>query len=679
MCNTTDQNGGGMHVDIDVPDTGAVFTLGKSYLFDDTIKEETTPQIDTANHPPPEANGKDDEPNPPKEDVPMRQQSYFFVKNDPIVKIVCGSKQSGVICESGRLFVWGLSGHGQLGLGKTETIHKPSCVRTIKRLKERVQSFSFGGNGFCVILAESGRVFYSGKNVFPFNAKVSSLLEATTLHKNPTDNSEFTPFPVELREFNNLLDEGTEERFTEIVAGFNHFILLSSCGNCYGWGYNSHQQLGGVDSLKILSQPERIALDESVGQVFCGNYCTLFVTVANTLYLVGKFQKITIPMLKQLENCILPEKVISGEITGWDCVYLLLASGQVYRSNRVRKVEDLKFEPFENLTGLLADDEHVTKIASANDCVSFVTSSGRLLTTYDEDCPFTASDHFKELNKFRHFNVTDIASGNEHSLVLAYPAVERLDVTHALELLRNATPLPTELQMDAAKAQEFIRNEKRRLRREHVEREISKDESITIETSERGDSDVRFIDNGVSITPAVTPSGKHHKRNHHLKPADAVDADDEADRFSAHRDVVPRKTHTPNISQLIDYSDDDNDSISSQSTFHDEEEENEDTGKHVGKHPDGYNGQNKTGINNDSNNNRNEDARKLSLGSKLNGSMGSTKSSDRMRKFFKELKSKSMDVSCKNPGVVLDDDIKYSKNDQIIQAEDRASKVCTLM
>ncbi|XP_040160354.1 X-linked retinitis pigmentosa GTPase regulator isoform X1 [Anopheles arabiensis] len=678
MCNTTDQNGDGMHVDIEVPDTGAVFTLGKSYLYDDTIKEQTTPQYDGMAHSPHGQRPK----TPNGKDVPTRQQSYFFVKNDPIVKIVCGSKQSGVICESGRLFVWGHSGHGQLGLGKTETVHKPSCVRTIKRLKERVQSFCFGGNGFCVIITASGKVFYSGKNVFPFNAKVASLLDATTLHKNPTDNSEYTPYPVELREFRHCLEQSPDdESFSHVLAGFNHFVLLTTGGNCFGWGYNSHQQLGGVDSLRILTHPERIALDEPVAHVLCGNYCTLFVTEANALYLVGKFQKITLPVLKPLESCTLPDRVTGGEITGWDCVYLLLATGQVYRSNRVKTVEDLRFEPFDHLAGLLADDEYVTKIASANDCVSFVTSSGRLLTTYDDDGPFTASDHFKELSKFRHFNVTDIASGAEHSLVLAYPAAERLDVTHALELLRNATPLPTELQRDAQQAAEFLRNEKRRLRREHVEREISKDESIAIETTDRGEADVRFIDNGVSIAP-VTPNGKQHKRRHHhhhqLKPADAVDADDEADRFSAHRDEVPRKTHTPNISQLIDYSDDDNDSISSQSTFHDEEEENGENRSRTGKQAlEGY----KNGVSNsDSNNNaRNEDVRKLSLGSKLNGSLGSTKSSDRMRKFFKELKSKSMDVSCKNPGVVLDDDVKYSKNDQIIQAEDRASKVCTLM
>uniref|UniRef100_A0A182JEH4 Uncharacterized protein n=1 Tax=Anopheles atroparvus TaxID=41427 RepID=A0A182JEH4_ANOAO len=668
-------------------DTGAVFTLGKSYLYDDTIKEQTTP---VPNGSSPDPKGNDGENTRKHREVPTRQQSYFFVKNDPIVKIICGHKQSGVICdssvigeqkqktkdqkkqaesynllESGRLFVWGFSQHGQLGLGNTDTIHKPSCVRSLKRQKERVQSFCFGGNGFCVVLTESGKVFYSGKNIFPFNAKVSSLLEATTLHKNPSDNSEYTPFPVELREFHGCLAEDGE-RYTEVVAGFNHFVLRSSSGACYGWGHNSHQQLGGVDSLKILSQPDRIAIDGPVERVLCGNYCSLFVTTADELFLVGKFQKNAIPVLKQLTNVMLPAKVIAGEITGWDCIYLLLENRQVFRSNRASKVDDLRLEPFENLTELMHEDEYVTKMASANDCISFVTSRGRLLTTYDDDCPFTASEHFKELSKFKNFNVTDIASGTEHSLVLAFPAAERLDVTRALELLRNATPIPTELQADAHMAQEFLRNEKRRLRREHVEREISKDESITIETG--ADSEVRFINNGMDIATSRTPNGKQHGR-HHLKPSD----EEEADRFSAHNEIIPRKTHTPNISQLIDYSDDDNDSISSQSTFNDEEEAAE-------KAEEAYNKQNKSGMKNDSNNNNhNDDSRKHSLGSKLNGSMGSTKSSDKMRKFFKELKSKSMDVSCKNPGVVLDDDVKYSKNDQMIQAEDRASKVCTIM
>lgn len=55
------------------------------------------------------------------------------------------------ISESGRLFVWGENQFGQLGIGTTETITRPSCVKEIKNLGFKVKDIAFGG-GFCVIL-----------------------------------------------------------------------------------------------------------------------------------------------------------------------------------------------------------------------------------------------------------------------------------------------------------------------------------------------------------------------------------------------------------------------------------------------------------------------------------------------------------------------------------------------
>lgn len=131
-------------------DSGAVFTLGKSYLSE--------------NH-----------------------QSYFFIKNDAIRRLICGRNQSAVVCgmwspavvastcdwiergshkslipfllvirwlgitESGRLFVWGENQFGQLGIGTSDIVTKPSCVKTIKALGERVRNVAFG-EAFAVIL-----------------------------------------------------------------------------------------------------------------------------------------------------------------------------------------------------------------------------------------------------------------------------------------------------------------------------------------------------------------------------------------------------------------------------------------------------------------------------------------------------------------------------------------------
>lgn len=57
-----------------------------------------------------------------------------------------------LFAESGRVFVWGQNQYSQLGLGSTELCQKPSCVRTLKRLKQRVRDIRFGGNGYGLIL-----------------------------------------------------------------------------------------------------------------------------------------------------------------------------------------------------------------------------------------------------------------------------------------------------------------------------------------------------------------------------------------------------------------------------------------------------------------------------------------------------------------------------------------------
>lgn len=56
------------------------------------------------------------------------------------------------IVESGRCFVWGENQSGQLGIGTCENaITKPSCVKEIKKLGQKVKDIQFGGN-FSILL-----------------------------------------------------------------------------------------------------------------------------------------------------------------------------------------------------------------------------------------------------------------------------------------------------------------------------------------------------------------------------------------------------------------------------------------------------------------------------------------------------------------------------------------------
>ncbi|GFS20360.1 X-linked retinitis pigmentosa GTPase regulator-like [Elysia marginata] len=79
--------------DSDIPETGAVFTFGKSKFADN---------------------------------LPNK----FWVKNDKVLQIACGDEHTALIAESGRVFMFGPNDWGQLGLGQdNKGVNKPSCVK----------------------------------------------------------------------------------------------------------------------------------------------------------------------------------------------------------------------------------------------------------------------------------------------------------------------------------------------------------------------------------------------------------------------------------------------------------------------------------------------------------------------------------------------------------------------
>ena len=58
--------------------------------------------------------------------------SKFWIKRDTIVDLSCGDEHTAVATSSGRLFTFGSNDYGQLGLGHTNPVIKPSCVKSIK-------------------------------------------------------------------------------------------------------------------------------------------------------------------------------------------------------------------------------------------------------------------------------------------------------------------------------------------------------------------------------------------------------------------------------------------------------------------------------------------------------------------------------------------------------------------
>lgn len=88
---------------------------------------------------------------------------------------------------------------------------------------------------------------------------------------------EITATPVELKEYDRFND-----KFDMVRAGDEHFALLNETRDkLYGWGFNSHYQLGDIDTANILMYPDvffQADLDETIKLLECGKLSTCLVT-----------------------------------------------------------------------------------------------------------------------------------------------------------------------------------------------------------------------------------------------------------------------------------------------------------------------------------------------------------------------------------------------------------------
>ncbi|KAG5678496.1 hypothetical protein PVAND_008164 [Polypedilum vanderplanki] len=641
---------------MDIPETGAVFAFGRSHL---TISGD----------------GNDN--------------NYFFVKKDRIKKLICGQNQSAVICESGRLFVWGENPFGQLAIGLCENIvTKPSCVKVIKKLGHTVKDFQYGSN-FSVLLTDSSKVFYAGKNIFPFNAKIDSL-DGVFKH-------DVTEIPIELHEY-----EQFKEQFDMIRAGDEHIVVVNSKRNkLFGWGFNSHYQLAQIDSATVLKEPDvffQTEEGESIKLLECGKISTCIVTELNNLYLTGRYKAITISSFHKLHEPIPNSTITQVCISDEDDIYLLTESGIVYKSINMKSVNDIAFEEvsFPEL------NDKIAKIAPGLSFLSIITNSGRCFSLLDDD-----KTTLIESGKLRDLNVVDINAGAQHVLVSAILRNEDengnddnllLNQTYTINFKKitemgsgvdNYQEPKTEEQLKSLSKidshmhdentdihdkndnislidlEESIRgNESRATTLECKDTESSNHSSANKNSSERPNSTIRFIDNG--IEKAII---EHKIKNGSVKinmtdTSEENDDDDEDEETK--KNISRKKTPMPRARKInivtaedldengiIDRDEDlydDNDDVST-STLRGSDESLE-----------AYiNEENKINELNNSNNNIQQ--------------QHTSERFRKVKKFMSEIKDKGKGLSCKTADNVIDE---YSRERDMTR-NDNHKKSCSIM
>uniref|UniRef100_A0A3P8SFU7 X-linked retinitis pigmentosa GTPase regulator n=1 Tax=Amphiprion percula TaxID=161767 RepID=A0A3P8SFU7_AMPPE len=242
------------------PETGAIFTFGKSSFADN---------------------------------VP----SKFWLKNDRPLHLSCGGEHTAVITENGRLLVFGGNNLGQLGLRLKSAASRPSSVKALK--SEKVKLVACGRDH--TIVCSCGGVVYSAGSNQTGQLGLGHCNNTTSFHL-------LQPFcdwaPIKM-----------------LSAGCNTSAALTEDGRLFMWGDNSVGQIGLGDE-GFAAEPREVMVGEQVMWVSCGNRHSAFITVHGNLYTFGESANGRLGLqVEQLSNHRVPQQVqgILGRVIQVSC------------------------------------------------------------------------------------------------------------------------------------------------------------------------------------------------------------------------------------------------------------------------------------------------------------------------------------------------------------------------
>ncbi|XP_068921786.1 X-linked retinitis pigmentosa GTPase regulator isoform X5 [Petaurus breviceps papuanus] len=202
-----------------VPDSGAVFTFGKSKFA---------------------------------ENIP----SKFWLKNDIPAYLSCGDEHTAIITGNNKLYMFGSNNWGQLGLGSKTTINKPTCVKALK--PEKVK-FAACGRNHTLVYTEEGNVYAAGGNS-EGQLGLGDTEERTTFHLVSFFTSQY--------------------KIKQLSAGSNTSAALTAEGELYTFGEPENGKLGlSPEQLKNHRIPQLVlGIPGKVNQVACGGGHTVALT-----------------------------------------------------------------------------------------------------------------------------------------------------------------------------------------------------------------------------------------------------------------------------------------------------------------------------------------------------------------------------------------------------------------
>jgi len=196
----------------------------------------------------------------------LREVNSFQRKKDSsldsIKSLRCGQYHALALLDSGKVLSWGGGKEGQLGHGNLDNLYSTTAL--IESLKnEHISSVACGWL-HSLAVSENGDLFSWGCSHFNQLGHDSYFNET---------------LPKRVRAF-------SKERVLRVAAGLYHTLVLTENNGLFGFGRNSHGQLGDQKHGNQI-RPISIPGDEEVEDVYCGMFHSVILTKRGILYSMG--------------------------------------------------------------------------------------------------------------------------------------------------------------------------------------------------------------------------------------------------------------------------------------------------------------------------------------------------------------------------------------------------------
>jgi alpha-tubulin suppressor-like RCC1 family protein len=152
-----------------------------------------------------------------------------------IAELAAGDEHSLVVTSSGQLYAFGENFDGQLGNTTHNNTTEPNPTPTLVTLPGASGPVTHAAAGafFSLAVTSSGQLFAFGENQY---GQLGNASHNNTKEPNPTPTLVTLP--------------GEVGQVTQIVAGENHSLVVTSSGQLYAFGENKYGQLGNATNDK---------------------------------------------------------------------------------------------------------------------------------------------------------------------------------------------------------------------------------------------------------------------------------------------------------------------------------------------------------------------------------------------------------------------------------------------